>query len=768
MEIISQTALKGSESKIKIRIRRKIMKGIWGLGLSEEMNITLGFVLDIGERKKGTLRLAASSCYKLYADGRLLAFGPQRAAHGYARVAEIPFSGRVLVVEVENCGVETFCWVKQPPFFACEANCSDGSAYTSSDFSCFRLSDRVQRVQRYSYQRGFAEVYRMSKDRSSLYRGAPRFERAECTEVPLPTLLGSSVGNAKLSRHAPVSVVGSGRVDIDVSAPLWRDRAHTEVGRTLGGYKIEEWSESATDEASKFVYRAGERAEKGALAYTSYDFGRAITGFTELEVRAEKAGSVYVVFDELLWAEAGKGENYIAFDRNTCSNVHKWTFEQGGTFRVSVFEPYTVRYACVVYAEGTDVKIYQRDYENPNADRFRFRSSDEQINSVMEAARATLAQNAVDLLTDCPSRERAGWLSDSWFSSVAEKMFTGDNAAERTFLENYILAERKGLPEGMIPMCYPADNYDGIFIPNWAMWYILEVAKYAREYGSDGLAERSKANVMGIFSYFASKENELGLLENLESWVFVEWSAANDSSHIAGVNIPSNICYAACLAQAGALYGDNAMLEKAESIRAKIKELAFDGKFFSDNLVRDESGKLVRSGLLTEVCQYYAFWFDCASREEYPELFEELMERLGTNRAEGYRPEVGKPNVMYGVYMRIDLLMRMGERRKVLDECLRVFGKMAERTGTLWEHNSISASCDHGFASYAARWLVWSLTGCDVLRDPACAETGIGVDCDVTLPSVRGKRVRIKVEDNRVRVYRALAHVKANRSTEMI
>lgn len=167
-------------------------------------------------------------------------------------------------------------------------------------------------------------------------------------------------------------------------------------------------------------------------------------------------------------------------------------------------------------------------------ERFVFSSSNEEINKIMEAARATLAQNAADLLTDCPSRERAGWLSDSWFSSVAERLFTGDNQAERAFLENYIHADCSGLPEGMLPMCYPSDIYKCQYIPNWAMWYILEVVKYTKKYGKDELAAGSEKGVRGVLNYFKTKENELGLLEDLESWVFVEWSAANQADHIKG------------------------------------------------------------------------------------------------------------------------------------------------------------------------------------------------------------------------------------------
>lgn len=71
-------------------------------------------------------------------------------------------------------------------------------------------------------------------------------------------------------------------------------------------------------------------------------------------------------------------------------------------------------------------------------------------------------------------------------------------------------------------------------------------------------------------------------------------------------------------------------------------------------------------------------------------------------------------NGTFNVYMRIDLLMRDGKREQVLKECRKLLLPMAKRTGTLWEHNNISASCDHGFAAYSVKWLIYGLTGRDM------------------------------------------------------
>lgn len=677
------------------------MQAVWGKGLSNEKNITLAFALSLSECKSFNMSLASASCYKIYLDGKFVAFGPQRASHGYARVAKYSLKAKNIVIEVHSPLVRSFCWICQSHFFACELSDEQGINYSAKDFTCYRLTDRVQKVQRYSYQRGFAEIYHISQDRSALYNGDAMFFKIECENVNLPKLLPSYVDEPKYERFLPVKTIERGSVKIDENASVWRDRAHLKVGNNFDGYMIDEWSESATDEASKFIFIPN---GEGELVYQTHDLGRAITGFAELTVTTKKPATLYFIFDELLWKEAGKGDNYVAFYRNTCSSVHKWTFERAGTYHISTFEPYTVRYACIVSTKDTLIEFSQCAYENPNAESFPLFSNEEKLKKIESAARATFAQNAVDILVDCPSRERAGWLCDAYFSSEAEFLLTGKNQAEKTFLENYALSDCSNLPDGMIAMCYPSDIYDE-FIPNWAMWYILELEKYANRYGKDDIVQLSKAKVDGLLKYFASKENEFGVLEDLDGWVFVEWSTANDSDHVKGVNIPSNICYFSMLKSVARLYGYDELFTKAKRIQNFIKERAYNGKFFVDNLIRNKNGDLVQTEFLTEVCQYYAFWFDCVTKEDYPELYGELIENLGTNRKDGYLPEIGEPNVIIGLYMRLDLLMRDGKREEVKRELERLFYPMAQRTGTLWENNNISASCNHGFASYAIKWL---------------------------------------------------------------
>jgi len=47
--------------------------------------------------------------------------------------------------------------------------------------------------------------------------------------------------------------------------------------------------------------------------------------------------------------------------------------------------------------------------------------------SLRQAAVETFRQNVLDVYMDCPSRERGGWLCDSFFTSRIEKLLTGSS-----------------------------------------------------------------------------------------------------------------------------------------------------------------------------------------------------------------------------------------------------------------------------------------------------------------------------------------------------
>jgi alpha-L-rhamnosidase len=169
--------------------------------------------------------------------------------------------------------------------------------------------------------------------------------------------------------------------------------------------------------------------------------------------------------------------------------------------------------------------------------------------------------------------------------------------------------------------------------------------------------------------------------------------------------------YAAALAAAGRMYELADLCAEAEKLRATIHKQSFDGKFFVDNAVRKD-GKLQVTRNRSEVCQYFAFFFDIATPESHGELWHTLCQEFGPQRKETKAfPEVHMANAFVGNVLRLEILSRYGRCQQILDESIGYNLYMAERTGTLWENDGDYASCNHGFASHVAHMLYRDVLG---------------------------------------------------------
>ena len=246
------------------------------------------------------------------------------------------------------------------------------------------------------------------------------------------------------------------------------------------------------------------------------------------------------------------------------------------------------------------------------------------------------------------------------------------------------------------------------------MWLVLELEEYLARTGDRKLVDDAKPRIMALVDFFKTFENKDGILEKLDRWVFVEWSEANKL--VQDINFPSNMLYARMLVAVANLYGDDSLREKAKHIKSYINANAItDEGFYCDNAVYGEDGIAHLSGKCTETCQYYAFFCDITSPEENPELWNRMVHDFGPERVVPQNwPEIKEDakwrhiyasNAFIGNYLRLDLLYRYGEHEKLVDNIRGFFIKMATLTGTLWENETPTASCNHGFASHVLYWM---------------------------------------------------------------
>jgi alpha-L-rhamnosidase len=380
-----------------------------------------------------------------------------------------------------------------------------------------------------------------------------------------------------------------------------------------------------------------------------------------------------------------------------------------------------------------------RSYKNPTAKRAQFRASDSDLEKIFVAAKETFRQNAVDVYTDCPGRERAGWNCDAYFTSKVSTLLTGNTDLETAYEHLFALPnEFDFLPEGMLPMCYPADHPKGGFIPNWAMWFVIETEEYLKRSGDRGTVDALKPRFEKLVEFFYGLRNSDGLLENLPSWVFVEWSFANRLTQ--DVNYPSNMLWAGMLDAMARLYVRKDLAEEAARVRETIRRQSWTGEWFCDNAVRGKDGTLKLSGECTETCQYYAFFFNVADPKSHGDLYKRLLTSFGPGRKKTkLYPKIHFSNAFIGNYLRLCLLARENRGAQILNETKGYFKKMADMTGTLWEHDNTSASCNHGFASYATVFLIENVLGVTNVdlqnKTVTLCETDVDLEwCEADLP----------------------------------
>ena len=706
---------------------------VWILGREKEMNLWISLRAVAAGAGKTVLRLTGSSAYDIRVNGKFIAFGPARCAHGFYRVDEIDLSTyisekAVITVNVAGYNADSFYHLDQPSFICAEL-IEDGSitASTGADgFLCRVMTEHEQKAQRFSGQRTFCEVYRVSHEICDWERKPVIDERAyaivRLSEVEAKNLIPRGLANDTYEKIPAAEIVSHSDFILEdyqhrvrypnYIVPRGKDTGPSKKSFPLGETETDLFLQARNIEVCN-LKKTSETPSAQALRMgeaVTYRMPCNTTGKIDFSVACDDDTEILITFDEIL-SENG----LINYRRMYTVNAAMWKLKDG-KYHLSTFEPYTLGVITFHVTKGrailSDVGMIYFGADQPARN---YRGNDAELNGIFQAAVETYRQNTFTIYMDCPSRERAGWLCDSFFTSRVEKTLTGKSEVERNFLENFFLPDRfEHLPEGMFPMCYPADFYSGNFIPNWAMFLVLELEEYLQRTGDIDFIIGAKDKIYALMDYFKKFENEDGLLDRLEKWVFVEWSECNKLTQ--DINFPTNMLYAKTLKAVAKLYNDTECAEKAECLKKTINEKSFtENGFYCDNAVYGEDGVARLSGKCTETCQYYAFFCGIATPEEKPELWNRMLhdfgpERIVPNKWPDFTPEakwkeIYPSNAFIGNYLRLELLYLYGEHEKLVDNIKGFFTKMANLTGTLWENDSTTASCNHGFASHVIYWM---------------------------------------------------------------
>lgn len=724
---------------------------VWPEGFHTEMNILAGF-RAIFNFKSGEvfLRIAAASKYKIFINGTLAGSGPVPSPHNYSRVDIIEINkyvvhGRNLIaIEVVGYNANSFDTIDINPYIRAEVVCNDNviaftSAENDSGFSANILNYKLQKVQRLSFQRCFTEYYKLDvKSQKWKTDIDHHFDLCRLSPVQDAIELPRRQQYPDFVKIYPEIISVQGRVEALKREKYWHPRFFSNIGDHLKGWSNAQVTAAVSYEvenmecfdfkmnASKFVNSKSKSIEPDT--FVIYDFGASVTGLIGGLFECMQSSKIYILFSETLT------DNDVVLNKyDDINNIVVYDLEPG-KYNFETIEPYSLRYLKII-VKNSDCQVndlYVYEFVNPEI-KIEFRSSDDRIDSIFRASVNSFKPNSVGTLTDCANRERASWNGDAFWTESAEMYFTGNNSAATNFIENFLLPEKfNNIPDGMLPCCYPADHYDGLFVPTWAMWFIIQVCRYVDVFQDEGLKAKAKTKIDGILKYFEKFLNREMLLENLDGWVFIDWSEANSPECLRGVNYPANMLYSYCLAQAGRIYEDDKLLNLSEHIKEAVLKNSFDGLFFRDCSERKEE-VLECKQIISETCQYYAFFCNIVSPSTHGELWGKLLENFSVD-AQGdcypvFRDDaVGekliiRAGLFLGLLLRLYLLSRYGYTSQLKRELIRYFLPMATATGTLWEHLNDRHSCCHGFNAYVGYVILKDVCGIidvDVIKHKIC------------------------------------------------
>ena len=197
-------------------------KPVWPTGREKEKNLLVGFHGSFAAPSQGRvlLRSTGSSLYRVFLNGQFLGHGPARGPHGFYRLDEWDLTEKLragtndLAFEVAGYNVNSYYLLDQPSFLQAEVFC-DGKPLLSTsgagaNFSATILNERIQKVQRYSFQRPFSEAYRLTPGWTDWRVGKATPKLTQVSAQPEKTIIERRVPYPDYALRQPSILVAEG------------------------------------------------------------------------------------------------------------------------------------------------------------------------------------------------------------------------------------------------------------------------------------------------------------------------------------------------------------------------------------------------------------------------------------------------------------------------------------------------------------------------------------------------------------------------------
>ena len=449
-----------------------------------------------GSSEKMPVRISADGRYKLYANGKLVCFGPCKGDDKRRYMDEPDLRpylrpGRnLLAVEVLLVGSDA--WNSNHSLFTAGLNGLYLEGIEPEDWRC-HVCGATRFV---AEEKGFSPLHIHEEVTGD--PAAAGWKDADFDD--------SGWDTAQLCADEDVPAILRGENLLPRPIPFMEQKPHAF---TLPLHTVAAHSEES------FVLDAGEE----------------MTAFLHLAVSGGRGAKIELLYSECYVMPEGKA------DRLDPVNGHLEGYTDSYTvtgFDREVYEPFwfrTFRFLQVtIRTAGEPLELKALRYDEtgyPLEVKTSVTTSDPTLDPIWDISLRTLRRCMHDTYMDCPFYEQLQYVQDTRSEILYTYAVSADDRMARQAIDDFACSQRA---DGLLNACYPNKNAN--VIPGFSLYYILMLHDHMMYFGDKGLIRQYLPTVERILQFFRSHLTQSGLVDKVGGvngeaveWSFIDWAA---------------------------------------------------------------------------------------------------------------------------------------------------------------------------------------------------------------------------------------------------
>jgi alpha-L-rhamnosidase len=310
------------------------------------------------------------------------------------------------------------------------------------------------------------------------------------------------------------------RIDASQIIPDWNtknyDDSEWSSAAEIGAHPVDPWTGQLQPNLTRVIEKEISPVSVTSLGNGTYliDLGKVYAGVPKITFSGGTAGTVVSMRGGFTLKEDGT----VSTSTDQETNMNYFFILDGGT---SVFQPMVylgMRYFQVSNSPNAlnteNVKFICRHFElDPS--RSSFHSSNDMLSLVWNLMKHSVTLGTQDSFVDTPTREKGGFLGDSWSIAVPAMTTMCDRTMNLRILLEFLDSQDQYWPDGRLNAVYP--NVDGKRdIPDYTQMYLVWVWDYYMQTGNKEFLKENYNKLKKVADYVDTYRNEsTGLIHKL-------------------------------------------------------------------------------------------------------------------------------------------------------------------------------------------------------------------------------------------------------------